>query len=200
MEPLVPAGPGEMGLGESISHLMGREGSFDEKIDAARFHKETGNALLNSGDYEDALRKYVAYRRGLASNGKRLRRNKHVVALSPLIAALPARSRDRLPARSKPTTPPLSSGSAASPAAPASALASSSGCSALKSTSYTRTSACTAVAAESRRSARPTTHLPPRVPRLGGPPATGASRGQAPSSAPHRATGGAEHPPTSGPA
>ena len=60
MEPLVPAGPGEMGLGESISHLMGREGSFDEKIDAARFHKEKGNALLNSGDYEDALRMYEA--------------------------------------------------------------------------------------------------------------------------------------------
>ena len=56
----MPAGPGEMGLGESISHLMGREGSFDEKIDAARFHKEKGNALLNSGDYEDALRMYEA--------------------------------------------------------------------------------------------------------------------------------------------
>ena len=59
-ESLVPAGPGEMGLGESISHLMGREGSFDEKIDAARYYKAAGNALLNSGDYEDALRKYEA--------------------------------------------------------------------------------------------------------------------------------------------
>ena len=55
MEPLVPAGPGEMGLGESISHLMGREGSFDEKIDAARYYKAAGNALLKSGDYEDCL-------------------------------------------------------------------------------------------------------------------------------------------------
>ena len=59
-ESLVPAGPGEMGLGESISHLMGREGSFDEKIDAARYYKAAGNALLDSGDYEDALRKYEA--------------------------------------------------------------------------------------------------------------------------------------------
>ncbi len=60
---------------------------------AARLSRLAAAGEARTRHFQEGLREYVAHRRALEGRGKRPRRNKHMVALAPFIAALPEEQR-----------------------------------------------------------------------------------------------------------